>query len=59
MAEVRIEREEDFEKALKFFKYQCRKERILERFREKQFYTKPSEKRRRNVKRRKKRGRKG
>jgi len=59
MAEVKIKKEEDFEKALKFFKYQCRRERILESFRERQFYVKPSEKRRRNVKKRKKRRRKG
>ena len=59
MAEVRIEKSEDFEKALKLFKYQCRRERILERFREKQFYIKPSEKRRRNVKKRKRHRRKG
>jgi len=59
MAEVKIKKEEDFEKALRFFKYQCRRERILESFRERQFYIKPSEKRRRNVKKRKKCKRKG
>ena len=32
MAEVKIKKEKDSEKALKFFKYQCRRERILESF---------------------------
>ncbi|MBN2121307.1 MAG: 30S ribosomal protein S21 [Candidatus Omnitrophica bacterium] len=51
MAEVKINRDEDFEKALKRFKMQCKKEGILKQFRERQYYTKPSEKRRQNVKR--------
>jgi small subunit ribosomal protein S21 len=55
MAEVRIEKREDFEKALKKFKMQCKKEGILKEFRERQYYTKPSQKRRKNVKKKKKR----
>jgi small subunit ribosomal protein S21 len=55
MAEVRIEKREDFEKALKKFKMQCKKEGILKEFKERQYYTKPSQKRRKNVKKKKKR----
>jgi len=55
MAEVNINRDEDFEKALKKFKMQCRREGILKDYRERQYYTKPSEKRRRNVKKKKSR----
>jgi len=55
MAEVIIEKKEDFEKALKKFKRQCQREGILKEYRERQYYTKPSQKRRRkNVKRKKK-----
>lgn len=50
MAEVRIERKEDFEKALRRFSIQCKREGILQECRERQYYTKPSQKRRRNVK---------
>ncbi|MCD6584078.1 MAG: 30S ribosomal protein S21 [Candidatus Omnitrophica bacterium] len=50
MAEVRIDKKEDFEKALKRFKMQCKKEGILKEYRERQYYTKPSQRRRRNVK---------
>ena len=57
MAEVKINRDEDFEKALKRFKMQCKKEGILKNFRERQYYTKPSEKRRANVKRKKRKSR--
>ncbi|MCK4809674.1 MAG: 30S ribosomal protein S21 [Candidatus Omnitrophica bacterium] len=52
MAEVRIERNEDFEKALRKFKVQCKKEGIIKRFRERQYYTKPSQKRREKRKKR-------
>ena len=52
MAEVRIERNEDFEKALKKFKFQCKKEGIVKKFRERQYYTKPSQKRREKRKKR-------
>ena len=34
MAEVRIERKEDFEKALRKFNMQCKREGILQEFRE-------------------------
>jgi len=46
MAEVRINRKEDFEKALRKFKMQCKREGILKEFKERQYYTKPSQKRR-------------
>jgi len=46
MAEVRIDTNEDFERALRGFKVQCKKEGIARRFRERQYYTKPSQKRR-------------
>ncbi|UCG35648.1 MAG: 30S ribosomal protein S21 [Candidatus Omnitrophota bacterium] len=53
MAEVKIEKKEDFDKALKKFRMQCKKERIVKEFRERQYYTKPSQKRRKNVKKKK------
>ena len=58
MAEVKIDREDDFEKALKRFKMQVKREGIIKKCRERQYYTKPSERRRQNVKnkRRKSRG---
>jgi len=46
MAEVRINTNEDFEKALRGFKVQCKREGIVKKFRERQYYTKPSQKRR-------------
>jgi small subunit ribosomal protein S21 len=46
MAEVKIERREDFERMLRKFKFQCKKEGILSSFKERQYYTKPSQKRR-------------
>ncbi len=46
MAEVRIDNQDDFEKALKRFKIQCKREGIVKKYRERQFYTKPSQKRR-------------
>ncbi len=52
MAEVRIEGDENFEKALKKFSAQVKREGIVKKFRERQYYTKPSQKRR--EKRRKK-----
>jgi len=52
MAEVRIEGNEDFERALKKFKAQCKREGIVKKFKEKQYYTKPSQKKR--VKKKKK-----
>ncbi|MCK9614581.1 MAG: 30S ribosomal protein S21 [Candidatus Omnitrophica bacterium] len=50
MAEVRIEKREDFEKALRAFKMQCKREGILQDFKDRQYYTKPSQKRRENAK---------
>jgi len=55
MAEVRIEKKEDFERALQKFKVQCKREGILKEYRERQYYTKPSQKRRKNVKKKRKR----
>lgn len=46
MAEVNIDNNEDFEKALRKFKMQCKKEGIVKRFRERQYFTKPSQRRR-------------
>jgi len=55
MAEVRIDKKEDFDKALRAFKMQCKREGILKEFRERQYYTKPSQKRRKTAKKKKKR----
>ncbi|UCC95929.1 MAG: 30S ribosomal protein S21 [Candidatus Omnitrophota bacterium] len=52
MAEVRIKSKEDFEKALRQFKIQCKREGIVKEFRERQYYTKPSQKRREKRKKR-------
>jgi len=52
MADVRIESNADFEKALRGFKAQCQKEGIIRNFRERQYYTKPSQKRRAKQKKR-------
>jgi ribosomal protein S21 len=46
MAEVKIDRDEDFEKAMRNFKVQCKREGIVRKCRERQFYMKPSQKRR-------------
>ncbi|MBD3246009.1 MAG: 30S ribosomal protein S21 [Candidatus Omnitrophica bacterium] len=46
MAEVQIKSNAEFEKALRSFKTQCKRERIIKNFRERQYYTKPSQKRR-------------
>ena len=51
MAEVRIERQEDFERALRKFKMLCKREGIIKRFKDRQYYTKPSQKRREKGKR--------
>ena len=50
MAKVTIERREDFERALQKFKILCKREGILKEYRERQYYTKPSQKRRKAVK---------
>jgi small subunit ribosomal protein S21 len=52
MAEVRIDSREDFDRALRKFLMQCKKERIVNEYRERQHYTKPSQKRRERRKRR-------
>jgi small subunit ribosomal protein S21 len=46
MAEVRIEHGESFERALKKFSAQVKREGIVKNCRERQYYTKPSQKRR-------------
>lgn len=46
MAEVTISKKEDFEKAFNRFKMRCKKEGIVRECRERQFYTKPSERKR-------------
>jgi small subunit ribosomal protein S21 len=46
MADVRIERREDFERALRKFNMQCKREGIIKECRERQYYTKPSQRRR-------------
>ena len=46
MAEVRIEGNHDFEKALRKFKTQCKREGIIRKIKERQYYTKPSQRRR-------------
>lgn len=53
MAEVRIEKREDFDKALKRFKMQCKREGILKECKERQYFTKPSQKRRAKAKKKK------
>lgn len=53
MAKVIIHRKEDFERAFKQFKMRCKREGILKEYREKQHYTKPSEKKRRAMKKKK------
>ncbi len=52
MAEVKIETRDDFERALRRFRSQCKKEGIVKKFRERQYYTKPSQKRREKRKKR-------
>lgn len=51
MAEVRIEKKEDFEKALRKFKMQCKREGIIKACKDRQYYTKPSQRRREKKKR--------
>jgi small subunit ribosomal protein S21 len=53
MAEVKIEKREDFEKALRVFKMQCKREGILKECKDRQYYTKPSQERRLNAKKKK------
>ena len=56
MAEVRIDKREDFERALRKFKMLCKKEGIVKAFKERQYFTKPSEKKRLSSKNKKKGG---
>jgi small subunit ribosomal protein S21 len=49
MAEVKIGEKDNFEKAMRVFKRQCQKEGFLYECKERRYYTKPSEKRRRRV----------
>ncbi len=53
MAEVQIEHSGDFEKALRKFKVLCKREGIVKNFRDRQYYTKPSQKRREKAKKKK------
>jgi small subunit ribosomal protein S21 len=53
MAEVRIDSNDSFERALKKFGMQCKKEGIIRKFKERQYYTKPSQKRREKAKKKK------
>jgi len=53
MAEVGIDGRGDFERALKKFRMQCKKEGIVKKFKERQHYTKRSQKRREKAKRKK------
>ncbi len=46
MAEVIIDNAHDFERALRKFKMQCKREGIVKNFRERQYYIKPSERKR-------------
>jgi small subunit ribosomal protein S21 len=52
MAEVRIDSNENFEKSLRKFNAQCKREGIVRECRERQYYTKPSQKRRERRKKR-------
>ncbi|MFH0925300.1 MAG: 30S ribosomal protein S21 [bacterium] len=50
MAEIKINGNENIEKALKRFRLQCKKEGIIKMFKERQYYKKPSQKRREKIK---------
>lgn len=47
MVEVKITDKNGFEKAMKIFKKQCQKEGFLMEVRERRYYSKPSERKRR------------
>ncbi|UCD15803.1 MAG: 30S ribosomal protein S21 [Candidatus Omnitrophota bacterium] len=55
MAEVVINGNQSFEKALRKFSLQCKREGIIKNFRERRYYIKPSQKRREKVKKKGKR----
>lgn len=46
MVEVKINDKNDFEKALRIFKKQCQKEGFLLELKERRYYSKPSERKR-------------
>ncbi len=46
MLEVRVQKDESIEKALRRFKKQCDKENLIKEMRKRRSYMKPSEKRR-------------
>ncbi len=50
MLEVKINDKTSFEKAMKIFKKQCQKDGFLVELKERRFYTKPSEKKRKKGK---------
>lgn len=45
VAKIRVNKKEDFEKAFRQFRMRCKREGILREYRDRQFYVKPSEKR--------------
>ena len=47
MLEVRVQKDESIEKALRRFKKRCEKENLIKEMRKRRSYMKPSEKRRR------------
>ena len=47
MVEVRVNDKNDFEKAMRIFKKQCQKEGFLIELKERRYYSKPSELKRR------------
>jgi small subunit ribosomal protein S21 len=50
LVEVKISDKNSFEKALRIFKKQCQKEGFLVELKERRYYSKPSEKKRRKGK---------
>ena len=50
MVEVKISDKMDFEKALRIFKKQCQKEGFLVELKERRYYSKPSERKRKKGK---------
>lgn len=53
MAEVQIERRDDFEKMLRKFRFQCKKEGIIQSYKDRQYYIKPSQRKRHAAKKKK------
>ena len=47
MVEVKVHDKNDFEKAMRIFKKQCQKEGFLMELKERRYYSKPSERKRR------------